>query len=89
MTRGEIIRERKLVKAEQTKAAIEKGIAEFIENKGDYIGQISVLIAFVLFVGAVGTVEISESIPESSILVGSVSLLWITVYGLIAMMKGE
>ena len=94
MTRGELKRERKLNKRFQAIQMVKGHLHGIMETyDGDYmsvtefIGGLLLVVAIFLIVGVAGTVEATDTLPTSSLIVGAVSLAYLIGYAVIKLME--
>lgn len=80
MTRGELIRERIRNKVEDFIYQEKEEWADFFADKADGIGTILCFIAGILFIGAIGNIDISEVIPKDSILIAAFSMAYMIIW---------
>ena len=96
MTRGELRRERKLNRRDQLILKAKETVRSLMESyDGDYmsitefVGGLFLVLALFTVVGVAGTIEVTDTLPMSSMIVGAVSIAYLIGYAVIKLMKGE
>ena len=96
MTRGELRRERKLNRRDQLIMKVKeaaKGVMETYDGDcmsiTEFVGGLFLVLALFTIVGVAGTIEVTDTLPMSSMIVGAVSIAYLIGYAVIKLMKGE
>lgn len=80
MRRGELIKDRKRTKREIVRRRLKRRVRIFWGHYSEVFADLIFFLAFVLLLGSLGTIEISDGVPQSSVLIMAVSLSIMTLF---------